>query len=279
MKKILKVTGVILLLLGLVMTACASADTKKSGDEGKLQTSNLKSQTKKAPAPGKKQVKKYSIEFAKSILKGVDDSMYPKIFKSKMSMETHRKNRKTLKFVYEIHSEGGEKALMEVVYPARDKGKKILLLENNLWMYMPNVSRPIRLSRKQAFMGSTFSNEDMTDSTWEDDYDPMITDEKGDLLLLTLKAKRNDVAYARIDMWVKKETRVPTEGVYYGLSGKPIKKIYFSNVQELAGLLRPLDMKMEDLLEEGAYTMVKMLELKELDSVPSYMFDQTQLGR
>jgi outer membrane lipoprotein-sorting protein len=168
---------------------------------------------------------------------------------------------------------------MEIVFPARDKGKKILLSDNNLWMYMPDVSRPIRLSRNQSFMGSTFSNEDVADSTWEDDYDPTITGEKGELILLSLKAKRKDVAYRQIDIWVNKDSHVPVEGVYFGLSGKPIKKIFFSNVKEIAGLLRPLDMRMVDLLEQGAYTDVKLLELKELESIPDYKFDASQLGR
>ncbi len=231
------------------------------------------------PADADKPMKKYSKEFAKSLLKGVDDTMYPKIFKAKMSMETIRKGRAPVKFIYEIYSKGGNKALMEIVYPARDKGKKILLLDNNLWMYMPEVSRPIRLSRNQSFMGSTFSNEDVSDSTWEDDYDPVITDEKGELILLTLKAKRKDVAYKQIDIWVNKESKVPIEGIYYGLSSKPIKKIYFSNVKKIAGFLRPLDMQMVDLLEEDAWTDVKLLELNELQTIPDHKFDATQLGR
>ncbi len=241
----------------------------------------LKAQGKEKiqPTHASNALTKYSREFAISLLKGVDDSMYPEIFQAKMLMETIRKGRQPIKFIYEVYSKGGTKALMEIVFPARDKGKKILLTNNNLWMYIPDVSRPIRLSRNQSFMGSTFSNEDIADSTWEDDYDPSITDEKKDMLLLTLKAKRKDVAYKQIDIWVNKETKVPTEGIYFGLSSKPIKKVYFSNVKEIAGLLRPLNMKMVDLLEEGAYTDVKLLELKELQSIPDYKFDATQLGR
>lgn len=231
------------------------------------------------PTPASKPLKRYSKEFAISILKSVDDSMYPEIFKSKMSMETFRKGRKPIKFIYEVYSKGGSKALMEIIFPARDKGKKILLTDNNLWMYVPDVSRPIRLSRKQSFMGSTFSNEDISDSKWEDDYDPVITDEKDNMLLLSLFAKRKDVAYAQIDIWIDKETKVPTEGVYFGLSNKPLKKIYFFNVKEISGLLRPLDMKMEDLLEEGTWTEVKMIELQKLESIPDYKFDASQLGR
>lgn len=222
---------------------------------------------------------KYTKEYAQSLLKNVDDSMYPQIFKSEMSMETYRKNRQPLKYVYLIYSEGADRALMNIVKPSRDKGKKILMNGDNLWMYMPDVSRPIRLSRKQAFMGSTFSNEDLADSGWADNYDAEITEQKGDKILLVLKAKRNDVAYAKIEMWIIAETKVPVDAVYYGLSGKAIKKMEFTNVKEIAGRLRPVDMKMHDLLEEGAYTEVKLISMEELKSIPKHMFDASQLGR
>ncbi len=222
---------------------------------------------------------KYTKEYAVNLLKAVDDSMYPQVFKSTMEMNTYRKNRTPLKYTYLIYSEGSDRAVMNIIVPARDKGKKILLNGDNLWMYMPDVSRPIRLSRKQAFMGSTFSNEDLADSGWADNYDPEITQEKDGKILLVMKAKRNDVAYAKIEMWIMAGTKVPVEAVYYGLSGKAIKRMEFTNVKEIAGRLRPLDMKMHDLLEEGAYTEVKMLSMEELKSVPKHMFDATQLGR
>ncbi len=281
-----KMKILIVFTAGMLLAAfCSAAGTNKAvADEGKNNGKEKSAKEEEVklgeePAPGKTPMEKYSKEYAESLLGGVDDSMYPETFKTKMLMETHRRNRRTLKYTYEIYSKGGDKALMEVAAPKRDRGKKILMLKDNLWMYMPNVSRPIKLSRKQSFMGSTFSNEDMTDSTWQDDYNPVITDEKNGLVLLSLKAKRKDVAYDRIDMWVKKETKVPVSAVYYGLSGKPIKKMYFSDVKEIAGRLRPVKMKMVDLLEEGAYTVVDMKELKGLDSLPDYMFDQTQLGR
>jgi outer membrane lipoprotein-sorting protein len=222
---------------------------------------------------------KFTKEYAQNLLKTVDKSMYPQIFKSNITMSTFRNGRQPLVYTYEIYSKGQDKSLMKIVAPARDKGKKILLNGDNLWMYMPDVSRPIRLSRKQAFMGSTFSNEDLADSGWADNYSAEITQQKGDMILLALSAKKNDVAYAKIEMWIDDTTKVPTEAVYFGLSGKAIKKMIFSNPQTIAGLLRPLDMKMEDLLEEGAYTEVKMLKMEELQSVPDYMFDQTQMGR
>lgn len=218
-------------------------------------------------------------DLARKILSLVDDSMYPKIFKSTMKMITYRRNRTPLDYDYIVYSRGNDHARMEIIAPAREKGKKILIVKDNLWMYIPLVSRPIRLSRKDSFMGSTFSNEDLLNSAFSDDYDPEIIEQKGNLYLLNLKAKRPEVAYAQINIWVNKETGIPTEATYYGLSGKAIKKMYFSDVKKIANRLRPLRMKMVDLLEEESYTEVVMITLDELESLPDYMFDQTQLGR
>jgi outer membrane lipoprotein-sorting protein len=205
--------------------------------------------------------------------------MYPQIYKSSISMDTIRDGKQPLKYIYEIYSKGIDMSLMKIMSPARDKGKKILLNGDSIWMYLPDVSRPIRLSHNQDFMGSTFSNEDMTSSGWADNYSAEITQQKGSLILIALKAKKKDVAYARVEMWIDEETKAPTEAVYFGLSGKAIKKMQFSDVKNIAGLLRPAQMKMEDLLEEGSYTVVKIIEMEELKSVPSYMFDQSQMGR
>lgn len=220
-----------------------------------------------------------SKEYAISLLKNVDDSMYPKSFKSEMVMETFRNNRDTLKYSYTIYSSGPDKVLMEITYPKRDIGKKILLKDNNLWMYLPSVSRPIRLTRSQSFMGSTLSNEDISDTTWENDYDPEIVKVTNDNVLMSLKAKRKDVAYKKIEMRINDRQNVPMEAFYYGLSGKAIKKMIFTDVKQIAGRLRPLEMKMIDLMEIGAFTRVKMTSLEEVEKLPAHLFDQTQMGR
>lgn len=222
---------------------------------------------------------KFTKEQAVELLKATDDSMFPQIFKSVMTMTNYKPGRKPQAFTYLILSKGSTKALMQITAPARDKGKKILLTDNNLWMYVPSVSRPIRMSKKDSFMGSSMSNEDMMNSTLSDDYDPEIIEEKGNQWLLQLKAKRPDVAYAKIEYWMDKDLRTPTEGTYYGLSGKAIKKMYFSNIKEIAGLKRPTVMKMEDLLEKGSYTVMEFVSLEELQSLPDYTFDASQMGR
>jgi outer membrane lipoprotein-sorting protein len=222
---------------------------------------------------------KYTKEYAENLLRTVDKSLYPEVYKSVITMTTVRAGRKPLANTFEVLSKGTDKSLMKITSPERDKGKKILKNGDNLWMYMPDISRPIRLSSKQSFMGSTFSNEDLASSGWEDNYSAEITGQNGTLILLTLSSKKKDVAYARIDMWLDDATKIPTEMTYYGLSGKAIKKMHMSNVQKIAGILRPIEMKMDDLIEDGSYTQVKLDSMEALESLPGYTFDATQMGR
>jgi len=222
---------------------------------------------------------KYTTQYAEDLLKTVDKSLYPEVYKSVITMTTVRAGRKPLANTFEVLSKGTDKSLMKITSPERDKGKKILKNGDNLWMFMPDISRPIRLSAKQSFMGSTFSNEDLASSGWEDNYSAEITDQKGNMILLTLSSKKKDVAYAKIDMWLDDATKIPTEMTYYGLSGKAIKKMHMSNIQKIAGILRPVEMKMDDLIEEGSYTQVKLDSMEALESLPGYTFDATQMGR
>jgi outer membrane lipoprotein-sorting protein len=222
---------------------------------------------------------KYTKAYAEELLKTVDKSLYPAVYKSVITMTTVRAGRGPISNTFEVLSKGEDKSLMKITAPVRDKGKKILKNGDNLWMFMPDISRPIRLSSNQSFMGSTFSNEDLASSGWEDNYTAEITEQKGTLILLTLEAKKNDVAYAKIDMWLDDTTKIPTEMTYYGLSGKAIKKMYMSNIRKIAGIIRPLDMKMDDLIEDGSYTQVKLETMEPLDSLPEYTFDPTQMGR
>ena len=221
--------------------------------------------------------------FAQSLLERMDDALFPQTYEMMLSMVTHKPGLDDLNYLYEIIGQGEDRSLMTVIEPARERDKKILLSKENLWLYVPDVSRPIRLTRKQSFMGSTFSNEDMMNSTLADDYSAEIlareVRESRVYFQARLTAKRRDVAYAKMEVGLDSASCVPDTIVYFGLSGKALKQLIFSDMKRLAGRMRPSRMKMEDFLEEGAYTEVEILRLEERDEVPESLFDPTQLGK
>jgi len=220
---------------------------------------------------------------AQSLLERMDNALFPQTYEMTMSMITHKPSLDDLNYLYEIVGQGEDRSLMTVTEPARERGKKILLSGENLWLYVPDVSRPIRLTRKQSFMGTTFSNEDVMNSTMADDYDAEIQSRemRGHEVYFRaiLTAKRPDVAYARLEVGLDSTSCIPDTIVYYGLSGKALKRLTLSELRELAGRMRPAHMKMEDFIQEGAYTEVEILRLKERGELPESLFDPTQLGK
>ncbi|MEE9117931.1 MAG: outer membrane lipoprotein-sorting protein, partial [Calditrichia bacterium] len=99
--------------------------------------------------------------------------------------------------------EGSEKSFTEYLAPAREKGTKMLKINDQLWMYSPQSDRTIRISGhmlRQSLMGSDLSYEDMMeDRRLKEIYSAEITGEENidthDCWIMVLSAITDDVTY------------------------------------------------------------------------------------
>lgn len=149
----------------------------------------------------------------------------------------------------------GRGTLMAFTAPAREKGKKVLMVAQNMWMSVPGVSRPVRVSGKDSFMGTSFSNNDMMDFSKSDDYECTIADSTDSSYTVEMKSASKTVSYPRI-VAVVSRTFLPIHQDLYTLSGNRIKTITFSDVKQLAGRLRPSVFTVRDMLTQGNQTDV-----------------------
>ena len=99
----------------------------------------------------------------KEILDRIDENMSSdtRYVKSKMVIHGPRTSR-TIES--ETWAEGDQSAFTEYLAPAREKGTKMLKLEDKLWIFSPSTDRTIQISGhmlKQSVMGSDLSYEDM----------------------------------------------------------------------------------------------------------------------
>jgi|AGTN01.2.fsa_nt_gi Outer membrane lipoprotein-sorting protein len=168
--------------------------------------------------------------------------------------------------------------LMEFLRPARDKNKKILLIKDNMWMYVPGISKPVRLSGKDSFMGTSFSNRDLMDYDLHNDYTARITSTTADRYVLDMRATNKNVPYARIVMHVEKERLLPVRQELYSVSGNLIKTMDFSDVKDLGGKRRPSVFVIRETLTQGNETRVVTESMKE-ESVDESIFSPQRLGR
>jgi outer membrane lipoprotein-sorting protein len=86
---------------------------------------------------------------------------------SEMSMTIHRPDwERTMSM--RSWTEGEKTSLVRVTEPKKDAGNGTLLKDNNMWTFAPKVNRIIKVPSSmmsQSWMGSDFSNKDISKST------------------------------------------------------------------------------------------------------------------
>ena len=115
---------------------------------------------------------------------------------------------------------------LEIQAPARSKGTRMLTQEGSLWLFNPKSgsTKPVRLASRDSFQGSSFSNSDVSKTSFTEDYDGVTegedtidTAEFGPVKTWRLRATANnpEAAYGYIVMWVRQGDLLPLKFDYY----------------------------------------------------------------
>ena len=216
----------------------------------------------------------------KTILDKVDNNMSAKtrVLTASMEVGTERTKRT---MVSKTYGEGDHKAFTEYLAPAREKGTKMLKLDNQLWIYSPSTDRTVQISGhmlRQSVMGSDMSYEDMmNDKPLLEQYKAEVTGtetiEGINCWVVTLTAIIPDVNYYTRKMWVDTERFVPLKEDMFAKSGKLLKRITFSNVKKVQGRWFPMSIVYKDMLKEGQGTKMMIQEIQLDTAIPANYFN------
>jgi len=221
-----------------------------------------------------------------TIMQKVDENMSAetRIVESDMVIYGKRKNRTVSSKSY---SEGTTKSFTEYLAPDREKGTKMLKLENRLWIYSPATDRSIQLSGhmlRQSVMGSDMSYEDMMeDRKMMDMYEATILEEEAvdgrNAWKLELIAKVENVAYHKRMIWVDQERFVPLREELYAKSGELLKQTTLSDIKEIEGRWFPTKINYKDVLKAGKGTDYIIKEIQFDASIPETIFSKGALRK
>lgn len=155
-------------------------------------------------------------------------------------------------FVLYSLRKGKDKTVALFLSPASEKGRATLRIGDNMWLYIPNVGKPIRITSLQSVVGGVFNNSDILRLDYGLEYEPVAMEETAGALVLDLKAKTAAVAYDRLKMTVDREALVPTEIECYAAGGMLIKTLHFSGMKDFGdGLFRPSVLETDSPLYRG----------------------------
>lgn len=197
------------------------------------------------------------------ILKKVDENLMPVSFESYRKLINEEPDGSQKEFIFYSVKKGKDKVAMLYVSPASEKGRATLRLGDNMWLYIPNVGKPIRITSMQSVVGGVFNNADIMRLDYSLEYEATISDQTPSEYILNLKARTQTVAYDRLKMWVDKKNIMVTKVECYAASGTLIKTLEFKNIKNFGdGIMRPAVIETSSPLYKGYRSLMIYSEMK-----------------
>lgn len=179
----------------------------------------------------------------------------------------------------------GFNCLAEYLSPAKVKGRKILMLDRNMWFIKPGLRKPVPISPRQKLVGGA-SNGDIASTNYAGDYETLSLVEdtvKGEpCYLLELQATNKKTTYDRIKYWISKERLVGVKSEFYTVSGMIIKTAEFEykNRVIVEGKSQPFISRMiiTDAVQKDQKTIMTYGDII-LKAIPDSVFNLNLLVR
>jgi outer membrane lipoprotein-sorting protein len=213
------------------------------------------------------------------ILKAVDAKLQPGDLEMYRKLINIEPNGNKKEYTYWFLRQDKDKIITLFLAPASENGRATLRLGDNMWLFIPNVGKPIRITSLQSVVGGVFNNADIMRLDYHVEYDVTELGEDAGQHLLSLKAKTNQVAYDKLKMWVEKKDNMPVKVECYSATGILIKTLYFKDVKDLGdGVVGPSVIETDSPLYKGYRSVMVSAKLKKR-AFPEEVFTLNYLPR
>ena len=165
----------------------------------------------------------------------------------------------------QVWSQGTENSLVRIEKPRKEAGMATLKVGNNIWNYLPKVSRTIKIPTSMmmaSWMGSHFTNDDLVkESSMSRDYFITISYEGerngSSVYEFTLIPKPDAaVVWGKLELEVRQDDLMPTWHRYYDEDGTLIRELTFSEYTLMGGRRVPTRLVMQPYDKPGEQTVI-----------------------
>jgi len=204
--------------------------------------------------------------------------------RSEMTMTIHRPDwERTM--TMRSWSKGDKQSLVRVVGPPKDAGNGTLLDDNNMWTYSPRINRIIKVPSSmmsQSWMGSDFSNKDISKSTDiidQYDHELIATAELDGHTIYTIRSVPHEDAAV---VWGKEVLMVRDDFVlleqqFWDQDGALVKTMKTREIREMGGRQVARVMRMGKLETPDEWTQLTLHEIEFDLDLPDSLFTLSNL--
>jgi len=198
-----------------------------------------------------------------ALLRRVDRQLNPPSFEAYKKIVNVEPDGRTREYLLYSINDGRDKVAALFLSPASDKGRSTLRLGDNMWMYVPNAGKPIRITSLQSVIGGVFNNADILSLDYSAEYDVASVRDSADQYVLALRAKTKAVAYDRLTMWVTRKDSLPVRIECLTPASMLIKTLTFTTMKDFGGgVVRPATVETESPLYKGYKASMTWVQMK-----------------
>lgn len=201
-------------------------------------------------------------------------------FVARVVIRNYEEGKKDEEHAFDVYQKGTEKSYIEFLSP-REKGQHVLMLGDDMWIYLPDTSRPIRITPLERLSGNA-SNGDVARTNYAVDYDAaFLRTEKvdgADCHVLELTARRKGATYRKVRLWLRAADTRPIKADFFLASGKHLKSATYDRYQEIGGKLLLRRMTISDQVRKGSRSVIEYLSFTQRN-LPDRIFHQGRSER
>ena len=207
---------------------------------------------------------------ATEIVKKADEKMRGESSKAEMTMKIVRPTWER-SVSMKAWSMGEDYSLILITAPARDEGSAYLKRKNEIWNWLPDINRTIKLPpsmMSQSWMGSDFSNNDLVrESSIITDYTHTLTGDSTvnsyDCHKIELIPKPDaPVVWSKVITFISKDEYLQLRTEFYDENQEMIRLMESSEIKDMGGRTIPTRLEMTPLHENGKKTIMTYQNIK-----------------
>lgn len=181
---------------------------------------------------------------------------------------------------------GNDYYMVQITAPAQDKGQVFLKRFNEMWNWMPGISRIIKIPPSmmgQNWMGSDFTNNDLVKAnSIVNDYNHKIlgseTIEGYDCYKIELTPKEDAaVVWDKIITWIAKDKYFMLKSEFYNEDGELVNRETQSDIKHFDDRDLPAKLVMTPVKEKGKQTIFEFQKLDFNVSLKPEFFSQQNM--
>ena len=183
---------------------------------------------------------------------------------------------------------GNDFSLIYITAPAKEKGQVFLKRKKDMWNWVPNIERMIKIPPSmmmQSWMGSDFTNDDLVrESSLVKDYTHKLVGEETIDGFECYKAElipHDDapVVWGKVLMWISKEELHWLKAEFYDEDNYLVNTEILTDVKKMDDRIMPTRMEMIPADEEGHKTVIIFDDIKFNIKINESFFSQQNMKR